>query len=293
MDTHLPLQACDWSSDQDPVVLDNWAWVANGPNKGIQLKSGRVLIPGHHAKGRSNTENTKSSGHIMYAEESIVAGETPWMGWKLGAGQEDNDLPHFSEFDLQELQNGTVIMVARANSPGIEGVSSDGVTHKTPRPVAYSEDGGLTVKGYHWNYDLTQPLGQEIPGALLRIEDSDILVYSSPANVGFLRKKMSLWYSKDIGKTWYKIEELRKGMSGQSGLIQLKSVDMSIQIGLLFELSLRSQVILEPDYIVFRRLALELGCMQHVVIDDIDGRSESGSFEGDRIASIFSASVRS
>merc|ERR1712150_180940 len=119
--THTPLEAFAWISDEDQVVLDAWAWVGTGPNKGIQLKSGRVLIPGYHARGRSNAENCNSAGHIFYVDEAQVAGATPWVGWKLGAGREDDELPNVTEFDMQEFRDGTVIMVARADSPGIEG----------------------------------------------------------------------------------------------------------------------------------------------------------------------------
>ena len=112
-----------WS---DPVyhpelVLGDWKWVGLGPPAGLQLTSGRLLIPGYHTtlyKG----DGEVSKGHTLYSDDSGIT-------WQIGSPEFGS--PYLSnECQAVELKNTSILINAR--------------TVSTHRIQIMSHDGGLT-----------------------------------------------------------------------------------------------------------------------------------------------------
>lgn len=50
------------------LVVDDWKWVGLGPPGGIQLVSGRLLIPGYHTT-LIKSDGELSRGHTIYSDD--------------------------------------------------------------------------------------------------------------------------------------------------------------------------------------------------------------------------------
>ncbi|MBO0800192.1 MAG: exo-alpha-sialidase, partial [Blastocatellia bacterium] len=102
------------------VKKRDWTWYATGPGIGIQLKSGRLVIPCNHTEAGTKV----SSSHVIYSDDH---GAT----WKLGgsAGADTN------ESQVIERADGTLLLNMRNQ-------------RKTPqiyvRAIAVSSDRGMS-----------------------------------------------------------------------------------------------------------------------------------------------------
>jgi sialidase-1 len=103
------------------LVKNDWKWVGLGPPSGIQLSTGRMLIPSYHTtlwKG----DGCASRGHTLYSDDHGAS-------WHIGS--EEFGAPYLSnECQAVELGNGSVLINARVVS--------------THRIQVVSTDGGLT-----------------------------------------------------------------------------------------------------------------------------------------------------
>ena len=112
-----------WSDPEyhPELVKSDWKWVGLGPPSGIELRSGRLLIPSYHTslwKG----DGCASKGHTLYSDDH---GAT----WSIGS--EEFGSPFLSnECQAVELGDGSVLINARVVS--------------THRIQVVSVDGGLT-----------------------------------------------------------------------------------------------------------------------------------------------------
>src|SRR5688572_9034544 len=110
-----------WSKPLDITAstkLPDWTWYATGPGVGIQLKSGRLLIPcDHRVLGAS-----KYRSHVIYSDDH---GKT----WKLGGvvGEDVN------ECQAVELGDGSIMINMRSYR-----------VNQRCRAVSISKDGGQT-----------------------------------------------------------------------------------------------------------------------------------------------------
>ena len=84
----------------ESVKKPDWTWYATGPVNGIQLKSGRLVIPCDHAVSGSDSIYS----HVIYSDDH---GET----WKLG-GTVDKDT---DESTVVELADGSLMINMRSN----------------------------------------------------------------------------------------------------------------------------------------------------------------------------------
>jgi sialidase-1 len=172
----------------------DWTWYATGPGCGIQLKSGRLVIPCDHALAGSGLYRS----HVIYSDDR---GET----WKLGGVIGDK----VNECQVVELGDGRLMMNMRSYSG------------KRCRAVSTSSDGGLTWTPAEDEPALVEPVCQ---AAFIRIDDPDnasrgILVFSNPASTK--REKMTVRLSTDDGKTWPVSGLLYGGPAAYSALAQL------------------------------------------------------------------------
>src|SRR4051794_37394942 len=87
-----------WSERKEitaQVKRPDWTWYATGPGNGIQLRTGRLVIPCDH----NARENDVRRSHVIYSDDR---GET----WKIGGVAEDKT----NESTVAELKDGSLLL---------------------------------------------------------------------------------------------------------------------------------------------------------------------------------------
>ncbi len=173
---------------------DDWTWYATGPGCGIQLRSGRMVIPCDHNVAETN----KRRSHAIYSDDH---GAT----WKLGGTIAEN----VNECQVVELADGSLLMNMRSYSG------------RNLRAVSTSRDGSLTWTPAADDPALVEPVCQ---AALIRMADPrdpgrGILVFSNPASKQ--RDHMTVRITMDEGKSWPVSGLLHAGPAAYSALAAL------------------------------------------------------------------------
>lgn len=151
---------CTWASPIEitkTVKHKSWTWYATGPGIGVQLKSGRLLIPANHAEDIQelehpflhDTRRSRMVAHTIYSDDH---GAT----WHLGGIA----APHTNESTLAELSNGEVIFSARDWSG------------EFVRQVQLSHDGGTTLEPPRYDWTLTEPAPWGCQASMLALPQS-------------------------------------------------------------------------------------------------------------------------
>ena len=172
-----------------------WTWYATGPGQGIQLGSGRMLIPCDHKSGESDFYS-----HVIHSDDH---GET----WQLGGIIPDDRV---NECEAVELSDGRVLMNMRNYRPPIL------------RAVSVSEDEGRTWSEVSYDERLIGPICQ---GSIRRFTteegaDRDCILFSNPASET-AREKVTVRVSYDECRTWPVSKQLHAGPSAYSCLAAL------------------------------------------------------------------------
>jgi sialidase-1 len=182
------------------VKKPEWTWYATGPGVGIQLRSGRLLIP---CDSKSDNGKVRES-HVIFSDDG-------GKSWKIGGVVG----PHCNESQAVELADGSVMLnmrTYRANNR---------------RLVAISKDGGETFTEPVEDKTLIEPVCQ---GSILRLPGPNGgILFSNPASTK--REKMTVRLSRDEGKTWRFAKELHAGPAAYSCLTVLPNGE----IGCLYE----------------------------------------------------------
>ncbi len=189
-----------WTEPADitaSVKRPEWTWYATGPGNGIQLKSGRLVIPCDH----SRQQISERYSHIIYSDDR---GET----WKIGGIAEVQT----NESAIAELKDGSLLFNMRSYHG------------KNRRAIQRSTDGGLTFGPLSMDEALIEPVCQ---ASLINTKKG--LLFSNPAAKS--RTRMSVKLSTDGGKTWPKEQVIHEGPAAYSNLAMLKNGS----IGLLYE----------------------------------------------------------
>ena len=189
-----------WAPPKDitpGVKQKGWTWYATGPGNGIQLKSGRLVVPCDH-----NTGPTERFSHIIYSDDR---GET----WKIGGIAE----PMTNESAVVELPGGELVLNMRSYHG------------KNRRAVERSRDGGLTWGPLELDEALVEPVCQASMIAL-----GKLVLFSNPAAT--TRTRMTVRMSADGAHTWKAPRLLWEGPAAYSSLAELKNG----RIGILYEL---------------------------------------------------------
>lgn len=186
------------------VKLPEWTWYATGPVNGIEIRSGRLVIPcNHEVKGHRGFYS-----HVIYSDDH---GAT----WKLGGSASEMT----DESTVAELSDGTLMLNMRSNAKRFR------------RSVSLSRDGGLTWSEPSFDDALIEPTCQasliRYPGRGRRAKAG--LLFSNPA--AEKRVRMTVRYSSDEGRTWSHSKLIHEGPSAYSSLAVLKDRT----IGLLYE----------------------------------------------------------
>jgi sialidase-1 len=183
-------------STKDP----NWSWYATGPGVGIQLSTGRLIIPCDHVV------SSILKSHIIYSDDR---GATWHIGGSLGE--------QTNECQVVELADGSLLISSRWH--GEEG----------QRAFATSKDGGLTWSEVRLEPAIYEPTCQ---GSIIRYQYRNFLLFSNPAcGYGDDRTDVKVRLSDDDGKTWPVGKTIEPGHSAYSCLCELSDNT----IGCLYE----------------------------------------------------------
>ncbi|MER5912611.1 sialidase family protein [Streptomyces sp. NPDC001982] len=207
-----------WSAPREiteSVKRPGWRWYATTPGHAIQLRTGRVVVPGNHSVPPTGTDTGTEphhhGGHCLLSDDR---GET----WDLGYLDDGTDgYINVNETTAAELPDGRVYFNTRTDSrsPG-------------NRADAHSADGGRTlVKPFRPQAGLTAPVCQ---ASVLQLRDPDLLLCSGPGDARF-RALMTLRASTDGGTTWRPVHTADGLPAAYSDLVR---VDRDT-VGLLYE----------------------------------------------------------
>lgn len=208
------------------LTLPDWKWVGLGPPAGIQLSSGRMLIPSYHTnliKG----DGEMSHGHTIYSDNHGV-------DWAIGS-ERFGDPYLTNECQAVELKNGSVLINARTALPR--------------RVQVLSHDGGLTFGDAYVVPGLTEPL-EGCEGSLVRDPVRNILYFSDPNNASLVRQNMTVLKSVDEGQSWSALATIDVDAVSYSAL----QVHPDGGLSLLYERSNSKELIFDPDEIVYYRV---------------------------------------
>lgn len=167
-----------------------WRWYATGPGVGIQLSTGRLVIPCDHSEHGLPGHPYRS--HVIYSDDH---GKT----WQIGGvvGEKVN------ECQVVELANGSLLINMRSYHG------------ENRRAISTSGDGGLTWSEIELDPTLIEPVCQ---ASFIRYDENRLL-FSNPASTK--REKMTVRISYDEGKTWAVSKVLYTGPSAYSCLTVL------------------------------------------------------------------------
>ncbi len=196
----------------------DWTWYATGPGVGIQLRSGRLLVPCDHMVAGSKAMRA----HVIYSDDG---GET----WTTGGVPGDRT----NECQAAELPDGTLYLNMRSYHG------------RGRRAVSRSADGGLTWSEVALDEALVEPVCQ---AGLVAVTTpgGPRLLFSNPASTR--RERMTVRLSGDGGRTWPDSREVWAGPAAYSCPGQLPDG----RLGLLYERGEQSPY----ERIVFSRFSL-------------------------------------
>ena len=199
--THSVDDGQSWSEPRDitaSVKDPQWTWYATGPCHGIQLDSGRLVVPCDHIVGlHLDRSRDPYHSHVIYSDDR---GET----WQLGGNVEAGT----NECAVAQLQDGSLYINCRNYVSG------------TRRAVARSHDQGQTFALMEWDATLIEPVCQ---GSLEALPGGQLL-FANPASTR--RERMTVRLSSDGGRTWPTARTLHPGPSAYSDLAALPNGDV-------------------------------------------------------------------
>ena len=201
-------EGATWAKPRDitkEVKDPNWTWYATGPGVGVQLTTGRLVIPCDHT-----TKEKANHSHVIFSDDG---GAT----WKRGGvlGEKTN------ECQLVEREDGSLLMNMRSYHG------------RNRRAIATSRDGGATWSAVTLDEALVEPVCQ---ASLIRVGEKgrDRLIFSNPASTK--RERLTIRLSEDGGRSWVASRELHPGPSAYSCLAVLPGGD----VGCLYERGTKS-----------------------------------------------------
>ena len=178
------------------VMIPAWQWIGTGPGHGIQLTTGRLVIPCWAGKGAEFCGNVQAS-FVIYSDDG---GTT----WKKGAIL-DHDAS--DECEVVEQQDGSLYMNMRSRH------------EKRQRAYAFSTDGGQTWSAVKYDARLPEPSCQ---GSIVRFSrepqsDRNRILLACPANPA-ARDHLTIRMSYDECESWPVSKVLYCGSAAYSDL---------------------------------------------------------------------------
>ena len=172
----------------------HWTWYATGPGAGIQLRSGRLIIPCDHIEATSR----KYFSHVIFSDDGGIS-------WSLGGTTPQDQV---NECELVQLDDGRLLLNMRNYD-----------RNQRTRAVSYSDDGGMSWSDLVRKDELIEPICQ---ASLRRLETAEgtKLLFANPASEE-KRENMTVRLSDDGGQTWPYQGTLHAGPAAYSCLVAL------------------------------------------------------------------------
>ncbi len=183
------------------VKLPDMGFYAVGPGVGVQLKSGRIVMPGFY---RPFSPTTATKREIQFSSRShVIYSDDRGASWKAGGIA----APGTNECQAVELSDGRVMLNMRS-------------FHRlSQRAVSLSDDGGLSWSPPRHDPSLLEPTCQASILAWKNASGKNLLLFSNPASVK--RENMTVRLSEDEGASWSYSNVLHSGQSAYSCLVAL------------------------------------------------------------------------
>ena len=191
----------------------DWKVIATGPGHGIQLKSGRLVVPIWLAYGAVG-DHRPSAAATIYSDDH---GKT-WQAGDLCLPNE-GDFGDPNETTITELSDGRVMLVSRS------------VSKANRKLVTTSPDGATGWSTPVFHDQLWEPIC--MAGIVAHPSKPGTLIYSNPHTLNLekdgtevpagrgKRENLSIKLSRDDGKTWPINKTLEPGKSAYSDLAVL------------------------------------------------------------------------
>ena len=185
------------------VVDPKWSYFGSGPGHGIQLSSGRLLIPswGDISPGPATwpgpSLGVKQFSYVMYSDDHGAS-------WKRG---DSLDMDISDEAMAVETADGSIYMNMRSRQ------------EKKMRAFAWSKDGGVTWSKVQFDPSLPEPSCQ---GSLIRFSDrkrfsKNRVLLAHPSSQTD-RKQFTVRLSHDECRTWPDSKVVYEGSAAYSDL---------------------------------------------------------------------------
>jgi sialidase-1 len=191
----------------------DWKVIATGPGHGIQIKSGRLLVPIWLAYGKEGDHGPSAAATIFSDDH----GKT-WQAGDLCLPNE-GDFSNPNETMITELSDGRVMLVARSTSKANRKI------------VTTSPDGARNWTKPAFHDQLWEPIC--MASIVAHSSKPGTLIFSNPHTLKFgkdgkevtsgrgKRENLSIKLSRDDGKTWPVNKTLDAGPSAYSDLAVL------------------------------------------------------------------------
>jgi sialidase-1 len=176
------------------VKRPEWTWYATGPCHGVQLRSGRLVVPCDHRVRATTVQDEGRHSHLIYSDDH---GAT----WRIGGVVQREGT---NESAVAELGDGSVYLNCRDQA------------RRGRRCGAWSRDGGLTFPEHRWEESLIEPACQ---GSLLHLTGTDgrgRVLFCNPASA--TRDTLTVKVSSDECRTWSAGRVLEPGPAAYSDL---------------------------------------------------------------------------
>jgi sialidase-1 len=190
-----------------------WQVIATGPGHGIQLRSGRLVVPIWLAYGKVG-DHAPSASATIYSDDH---GRT-WRAGELAVPNE-GDFGNPNETMITELSDGRVMLVSR------------NVSKPNRKLITTSPDGAIGWSKPQFHQQLWEPICMasivahpSSPGTLLFSNPHSLNLNndgSEKPTSGGTRLNLSIKMSRDDGETWPINKTLEAGKSAYSDLAVL------------------------------------------------------------------------
>ena len=181
----------------------SWRVLATGPGHGIQLDTGRLVVPIWLSTGTDGHTHRHSAVSVIYSDDHGRS----WRPGEIAAAHPEPKNP--SESTALQLADGRVLLNFRHESPS------------SLRGICISDDGATGWSSVRFDPQLPDPACM---GSLLRISQSpeaarDRILFCNSHNPLDQRwRNLTLKLSYDEGQSWPIVKTLERGSVGYSDL---------------------------------------------------------------------------
>jgi sialidase-1 len=200
--THSTDDGLTWTEPReitDDVKEPSWSWYATGPCHGIQLSSGRLVIPCDHIVKKNFSRDDPYHSHIIYSDDH---GET----WEIGGSADEGT----NESVI--LQTADNRLYFNCRNKRISELPDGG----NFRAVAWSNDGGNSFSPIVHDGSLPEPICEASVCRYGAAQGSHVLFSNPAARDG--RYNMTIRLSNDECRTWPVSKVLYEGPAAYSDL---------------------------------------------------------------------------